>query len=537
MRTGAGSRKPRAVAENGGAVLARMLVVVVVVGAVRLPAPGSGLLAQGDSLRGKAVYQKWCLGCHGETGEGNGPAAKYMLPPPRDFTRAVYQIRTTASGELPTDADVERVVAEGMGGTAMPEWKSKLTAGERKDVVAYVKTLSTFFQGATPKPLDFGRAPGSSAAGIAEGRKTFEKLECFKCHGLAGRGDGKSSPTQKDDWGAPIRAADLAQNWNFNGGGTVEDIYRRMRTGLDGTPMPSFSDVIESKIITEEQLWRVAQYVRSLSPEKTPEVREVIRAVPTTGSLPPGPGDSAWAAVEKSWIPLVGQVIRKPRWFSPSVTGVWVQALHDGKSLAIRLSWDDRSNSPAPAWDEWLARVGQSATDVDGPVPNQQGADRFWVEFPKQISDDAERPYFLGGNSRRPVYLWRWTSAPDSAEEGTGTALAQFAPLGGGSEVKHGARYDGGQWQLQFTRALVPHDTVAAPSFAAGRATPIAFFAADGSNGELETRGAVSAWYAIYLDVPTPPTVYVAPVVAVLLTAGLGFMVVWRAQQRGRSAR
>jgi hypothetical protein len=88
---------------------------------------------------------------------------------------------------------------------------------------------------------------------------------------------------------------------------------------------------------------------------------------------------------------------------------------------------------------------------------------------------------------------------------------------------------------VQFTRPLAPADSAAAPVFAAGEPIPIAFFAADGSNGESETRGAVSAWYAIYLDVPTPPGVYVAPVVAVLLTAGLAFMVVWRAQKNSRT--
>src|SRR5204863_4598383 len=157
---------------------------------------------------------------------------------------------------------------------------------ERKDVIASIKKFSPFFDGKAPKPVDFGKAPSSSAEGIAEGRKTFEKLECFKCHGMQGRGEGKSSPTLKDDAGFAIRAADLSHNWAFRGGSTVEDIYRRMRTGLDGTPMPSFSDALESKIITEEQLWRVAQYVRSLSPEKTPESKEVIRAQPTSGSLP-----------------------------------------------------------------------------------------------------------------------------------------------------------------------------------------------------------------------------------------------------------
>ena len=49
-------------------------------------------------------------------------------------------------------------------------------------------------------------------------------------------------------------------------------------------------------------------------------------------------------------------------------------------------------------------------------------------------------------------------------------------------------------------------------------------------------RGAVSAWYAIYLDVPTPGRVYVQPIVAVLLTAELGLFVIIRAQRRERRA-
>ena len=498
-----------------------------------LAAPASGLLAQ-DAQRGKAVYEKWCLECHGATGEGDGAAAKFMLPPPRNFTQAVYQIRSTASGELPTDDDMMKVVDEGMPGTAMPEWKSKLTNTERRDVVAYLKTFSTFFEGAKPTALSFGSAPGSSEEGLAEGRKTFEKLECFKCHGMQGRGDGKSAPTLKDDLGFPIRAADLTQNWTFNGGGTVEDIYHRMRTGLDGTPMPSFSDVIDSKIITEEQLWRVAQYVRSLSPEKPPEVKEVIRAKLTTGALPTGPADSAWNDAEPTWIALVGQIILKPRWFQPNVDGVWVRAIHDGSKLAVKLSWSDRSRSPDPAWNEWMARLQPAVQDLDGPAPSKQGPDRFWVQFPKQVTAEGERPYFLGGTRQKPVYLWRWASAPEAAEEGTGAGFGQFTP--GPAETSHTAIYDQGQWQLQYTRSLVPADTAAAPTFTPGLAIPVAFFAADGSNGETELRGSVSSWYAIYLDVPTPSTVYLAPVVAVLLTAGLCFFAV-RSAQRGSKAR
>jgi mono/diheme cytochrome c family protein len=493
----------------------------------------STLGAQG-APRGKAVYDKWCAGCHGETGAGDGPGAAYMLPRPRDFTRGVYKIRSTASGEIPSDADLRHVIDKGMPGTAMPDWETLLDGRERDDVVAYIKSFYDQFASTQARPLEFGSAPGSGDAAIADGRATYQKLECFKCHGQQGRGDGASAPTLKDDWGFPIRAADLSESWSFRGGNTVEQIYARLKTGLDGTPMPSFQEAIENKLISDQQLWHVAQYVRSLSPEEPPQVREVLRAR-RVGSLPPSVDDSAWAAAEPQWVPLVGQIVIKPRWFAPTVDGIWVQGLHDGQRLALRLTWHDPSASPSPPWDEWLGRIARTMTDADGPISTQQGPDRLAVQFPVSAGSGAERPYFLHGNARRPAYLWRWASSPDRVEEGTATGMGTFAPRGGTAEVTHQARFNAGEWRVQLTRALASGDTARTPRFSAGEPIPIAFFVADGSNGEDEIRGAVSGWYALYLDVPTPATVYVAPAVTTLLTAGLGFIVVARARRRGRS--
>src|SRR5262249_25607118 len=153
----------------------------------------------------------------------------------------------------------------GMPGTAMPEWKSRLTEAERTDVIAYIKSLSSFFKGAAPKQIQIGKAPSSSDQTIADGKATFQKLECFKCHRQNGRGDAKAAPTLKDDYGQAIRAADLSESWKFNGGNTVEQIYARLRTGLDGTPMPSFSDALDQKLVTEDNLWHLAQYIRSMA--------------------------------------------------------------------------------------------------------------------------------------------------------------------------------------------------------------------------------------------------------------------------------
>jgi cbb3-type cytochrome c oxidase subunit III len=486
--------------------------------------------------RGKVVYDKWCAGCHGDTGAGDGSGATAMLPRPRDFTRGVYKIRTTASGEIPTDDDMMQVIAEGMPGTAMPAWKAKLSEQERRDVVVYLKSFSSFFASTQAKPIQISKDPGGGDKAITDGKAAFTKLECAKCHGLNGRGDGKSAPTLKDDWGHPIHAADLTENWKFRGGSDVRSIYARLRTGLDGTPMPSFADAIDQKLITDEQLWHVAAYVHSLSPE-TPKVREVVRAR-LVAALPATPDDKAWDQTERYWIPVVGQVIAKPRWFAPTVDGVWLQAMHDGKRLALRLVWDDPSSSPAPAWNEWLTRVDTTMTTADGPNPTQQGPDRISVQWPQgnTSADDTERPYFLGGSTRRPVQLWRWTSAPDRVEIGSAKGLGTFTAGAavGADSVSHVARFDAGQWRLQLVRSLHPSDTTSGPVFAPGRAVPVAFFVADGSNGEDDVRSAVSTWYAIHLDVPTPARVYAAPAVTVLLTAGLGLLLITRAQRGER---
>ena len=489
-----------------------------------------------DTTAGQRVYVKWCAGCHGETGAGDGPAAHYMLPRPRDFTGAVFKIRSTASGQLPTDADLARAIDGGLPGTAMPEWKTRLTDRERRDVVAYIKTFSHFFADTTqrPTPLQFGNQPGgaNSPDALRSGRQFYDSLACRKCHGDQGRGNGPSAPTLHDDAGLPIFAADLTQNWRFRGGGTVEDIFHRLRTGVDGTPMPSFSDLIDQKIITEQELWRLAQYVRSLSPQRPPELRDVIHA-PQLGRLPSAPDDSAWNQIDRYWFPLVGQVIHKPRWFAPAVSGVWVQAAHDGKTLSVRVSWDDRSHSPDSAWLEFTGRVLETVAGDDSAASAAAlWPDQLAVQFPLSIPEGMERPYFLMGSASQPVYQWRWSSAAAAgAVAGLARGVEQFDPLPGGALAGQ-AVYDRGAWHVTISRSLATADNSQQLQFRTGHAIPVAFFVWDGSNGESGSRVAVSTWYFLSLDTPTSPRVFVSPVLAMVLTLGLGWTVVRRAQRR-----
>jgi cytochrome c oxidase cbb3-type subunit 2 len=514
----------------------------------------AGAHAQQADHSGKAAYDKWCAGCHGEDGRGEGVAAGYMLPRPRDFTQALYQIRTTSSGSLPTDADMMKVIDEGMPGTAMPGWADQLSQSERTNLVSYLKTFSRFFETDQPQIVEFGSAPRVSDERLAEGAEVYRRMECFKCHGDAGRGDGESAPTMEDNDDFPIRPADLTESWYFNGGGTVEDIYRRFLTGLDGTPMPSYADALAANVVTDDELWSLAHYVKNMSGD-APRLREVVLAARIEGELPAAPDDSAWNTAERFYLPLVGQIIVKPRWFAPTVDGVWVEALHNGTELAMRFSWSDPSNSPAPVWAQWRAQIASvmepkedMAPTVDAAVAGAAGPaadaptgtigqgspDALAVWFPRTIPAGMERPYFFMGSTRDPVYAWHWQSTGPQFSERLGRGPGLLDPSPASNGLAGQAAWEAGQWRVVFRRPLAAQDSVNALAFRTGQPIPMALFAWDGDNTESGTRGAVSTWYFVQLEEPVSATLYATPVLAVLLTAGLGIFAVGRAQKRER---
>lgn len=513
----------------------RILLVSALFGALA----AAGAAAQENGAHpGKAPYDKWCAACHGVDGAGEGAAAAYMLPRPRDFTQANYQIRTTGSGDLPTDADIQHVIDVGMPGTAMPGWERKLSERERTDLVSYLKTFSRFFDpDDPPEPIAVGRAPSMGEEELARGQALYASLECGKCHGDAGRGDGPSAPTMDDDNGFPIRPADLSENWNFNGGGSVEAIYTRLMTGLNGTPMPSLQDVVVAGQASEEDIWALAHYVRSLSPEQTPRASEVVRAVRIEGALPTSPDDAAWDEHAPAWIPLVGQIIVRPRYFAPTVDGVWVQALHNGEEVALRLVWHDPSRSPSAEWSAWRSLVAQTLEPrEDSAAASQVGADRFTVQIPTEPPDGMEVPYFLGGSERRPVNLWEWRSDQQGITErlARGIHASEVLPQAAQS-VSGQASFDRGQWRLVLRRPIAAADTTSQLTLPTGSPIPIAFFAADGDNGEVGGPGSISSWYYLWLDEPASSRIYTVPISAMVLTALLGVVVVARAQRRERT--
>ena len=221
--------------------------------------------------RGKLVYERRCIACHGETGNGNGWASTFMSKQrPRNFTTGVFKFRLT-KGTLPSDADLLRTITRGVRGTAMPAWY-ELPLDERLAVMQYVKYALTvdrsdetqspsyYFVDEPPgPPMSVGTPPKPSTEMIARGKTIWQQAKCWECHGQQGRGDGQKAPGLKDDWGFPIHPANLTRG-QFKSGPTVSDLYRTITTGLSGTPMASFKDAFP-----DADRWALSYYVLSLS--------------------------------------------------------------------------------------------------------------------------------------------------------------------------------------------------------------------------------------------------------------------------------
>lgn len=212
---------------------------------------------------GKVIYETRCAICHGLKGDGKGERANELQTKPLDFTYGEYKFRSTPTGELPTDEDIFKTVSRGLHGTAMLPWLG-LTTGQKWRIVYYIKTFSDVFED-DEKP-EIVRVPTSNkspADYIEQGKIVYEKSECLVCHGFEGYGDGTNADQLKDDWFQPIRPTNFRQQI-LKRGLEIEDIYLTIATGLNGTPMPSFSDSL-----TQIEIMALAYYIQSIAPQRT----------------------------------------------------------------------------------------------------------------------------------------------------------------------------------------------------------------------------------------------------------------------------
>ena len=200
----------------------------------------AGPVGSDELGRARGLYRQHCAHCHGINGDGAGPTAAFLNPYPRDYRMGIFKFKTTPTVSPPTDDDLERILINGIPGTAMPSFKV-LDDGEIEALVNYVKYLSirgmaerklieiamdeleegqrfldlsdtesAVFQERlnmikeeialviemwaepesteVPKPADDWESPES----VARGRELFfsTTANCVQCHGITALGDG-----------------------------------------------------------------------------------------------------------------------------------------------------------------------------------------------------------------------------------------------------------------------------------------------------------------------------------------------------------
>jgi len=260
---------------------------------------------------GHEAFMLYCYGCHGERGDGKGPASPAMRPPPRNFTRGLFKFAGVEAGKLPTDDALERTIRRGLNGTPMLPWD--IPDVERKAIVQYVKTLSPRWQSADEyaTPIEISPDPwkGRGAEAIARGKQVYHVAVggagCSGCHAAYATRAEISSMTQKatgepvsefpeemyraslreseypleeDEKGEVVKAYQiLPMDFLVNKTKTAypvgtrvdgrdytqemqrEDLYRTIGAGIGGAAMPQWKGALP-----EDSLWALVYYVQSL---------------------------------------------------------------------------------------------------------------------------------------------------------------------------------------------------------------------------------------------------------------------------------
>lgn len=290
-------------------------------------------------LRGAEVYATRCQQCHGVNGDGLGTQAEFLNPRPRDYTKGIFKFTSTPYGAKPRRADLIQTLRRGVTGTSMPSF-ADLAPEDLDAVVDYVIFLSQrgelenelvmlaqdeeeldpeyidesvagiverWKEAQTQLVMPLTPMPAFTAESIAKGHELFLKQACNKCHGSNGRGGSMGGvEIGKDSWGNSAAAADLTSGM-FRGGGRPIDIYRRIYSGINGTPMPAFNEVFAQD---PDNIWYLVHFIRdtgerrrrnlppledttSTAPEVTPTVPQTPAEVPADAKTEPAAQTSA----------------------------------------------------------------------------------------------------------------------------------------------------------------------------------------------------------------------------------------------------
>ena len=243
-----------------------------------------GAAGQEARVDGAAIFASVCANCHGKDGDGQGKAARYVFPRPRNLRHDSFRLVSTVS-KRPSRQDIYRVIETGIPGTSMNSWrdlgKDKIDAlvehvsrlrregaieriqhelreegdGEPNGAAQRIEEYVDRALDAGPRwmGVDILLTPEGA---IQRGREVYVEQKCASCHGEAGR--GSEGMDLVDQSGQPTWATDLVRGV-FHGGRATEDIANRIYLGMPGSAMPSSSN------LNAEDLMSLVAYCRSLS--------------------------------------------------------------------------------------------------------------------------------------------------------------------------------------------------------------------------------------------------------------------------------
>lgn len=490
------------------------LTIAALIAGIFISDPSSA--APGDVENGEKIYMKRCVWCHGEEGEGDGPASERLIPPPRDFTSGLYKIKTTPFDEdFPNDADIFRMISDGMPGTDMPAWKDILKDDQdRWDLVAFVKAFAELEE----EPgviVDYGTQVATSEESVAKGKELFHEGDrCSQCHGQEGKGDGIKK--LKGDNGERTWPRNLTKQWTFRASNDPKDIFNRISIGIPGTQMPSFANPKSKVMLSVEQRWHVANYVNSLALTKANKTvraeNTVVKANRIEGDVPSDPNDPLWDNSELTTFMMVPQVFEKERVFTYTNDTVTVSAFYNDTELAMLLEWDDRTRSIP----------GDPKIDIIADAKPFE--DMISVQLPLTIPEGTQKPYFINGDASHPVNLLTWHSGTSETQQSASLANAtgsenieqrDAASIG----LSATGSYKDGTWRVVMKRPLTTTGPDNDLQLIEGRFIPIAFVNWDGSNSETGTKHTRTTWYWLLLK----PADSARPYIFAIVIAGLIF--------------
>jgi mono/diheme cytochrome c family protein len=262
---------------------------------------------EAELTHGRQTYKTYCVGCHGEAGDGHGPAARFLDPKPRDFRSGVIKFAAVEAGQLPYDEDLVRAIRRGLHGTSMQAWRFL----PDRSVAAVVRYLKSFAAEAYAEDEPHARIvpdvdpwvdsdPGEA---IEEGAAVYHALAlCNNCHpsyltkqeiydlskekyeyGVTSfREDMYEGIETYTDWDDELRAPDFLKEVTKNGT-DPEDLYRVIVSGVGGTAMPTWRGALP-----EEQLWALVHFVKSIADKRgTPEGAALLRKLEGQASFVP----------------------------------------------------------------------------------------------------------------------------------------------------------------------------------------------------------------------------------------------------------